>query len=381
MYARVCILFTATERYTAIWNPQTVYSISSLADCKVLYSVRSNNWKIADFGFTAEGSSKIIISTLSRGTTSYRAPELLQEDPLYTRKVDVWAVGCILYEVVTKQKRFGSDWQVKEYSIAQGTPRTPEIGFHYGRSQQVFSEIINKTLSIKWSQRPSAASLVKMLQDFQSHLKSVIEPQLNIATRGNDLTLSSEPLESISSFSRTNYALRRQQLNRIVKALRDRDTEEVIKLPKIAIIGYQSAGKSSLIEAISQIKVPRGSFATRCPMEVVLTSAPRQNKWHCKVSLRVDHCDVEGHRQGVFEFDETNVPEEVHHILRRAQLAILNPSMHFSHFYRLDKDECNGHAVEIHFSLNTVVVEIAGGDVDVTLIDLPGIVMVCDWLT
>jgi hypothetical protein len=61
----------------------------------------------------------------------------------------------------------------------------------------------------------------------------------------------------------TTYALTGQRLNEIVKALRDCGTEEIIKLPKIAVIGNQSAGKSSLIEAISQIKVPAHAQGVR----------------------------------------------------------------------------------------------------------------------
>src|SRR5271163_188860 len=103
------------------------------------------------------------------------------------------------------------------------------------------------------------------------------------------------------TLSGTKYAFSRQKLNEIVEALRDCGTEEVIKLPKIAVIGNQSAGKSSLIEAISQIKLPRASgTCTRCPMEVVLTSATQQGGWHCKVSLRVDQPEVAEHEPGVF---------------------------------------------------------------------------------
>src|SRR5277367_1161000 len=96
-----------------------------------------------------------------------------------------------------------------------------------------------------------------------------------------------------SSLGGTKYAFSRQKLNEIVKALRDCGTEEVIKLPKIAVIGNQSAGKSSLIESISQIKVPRATgTCTRCPMEVILTSggltSGPETSWHCKVSLRID---------------------------------------------------------------------------------------------
>jgi len=45
--------------------------------------------------------------------------------------------------------------------------------------------------------------------------------------------------------SQTVYALSRQKLNELIKKLRDCGTEGVIQLPKIAVIGSQSAGKSS----------------------------------------------------------------------------------------------------------------------------------------
>ena len=86
----------------------------------------------------------------------------------------------------------------------------------------------------------------------------------------------------------TSYAVSRKKYNEIIKELRNFGLEEVFNLPKIVVIGNQSAGKSSLIEAISQIKVPRAvSTCTRCPMEVILTSGVEEN-WHCTVSLRID---------------------------------------------------------------------------------------------
>lgn len=178
-----------------------------------------------------------------------------------------------------------------------------------------------------------------------------------------------------SSLSGTKYSLSRQKLNEIIKALRDCGTEEVTKLPKIVVIGNQSAGKSSVIEAISQIRLPRAtSTCTRCPMEVILTSTPVQSEWHCKVSLRIEHQDVAEQTLDVIDFDETNKRGDVEQILRRAQLAILNPSQLPSTFIGLDEKQCDIHYREIGFSRNSVILEITGADVDVTFIDLPGII-------
>lgn len=79
----------------------------------VLYSFRSNLWKITDFGITSDaGSKKARPSRFGRGTASYRAPELLTDSPEYTTKVDIWGLGCILYELVCHKRMFLGDWHV-----------------------------------------------------------------------------------------------------------------------------------------------------------------------------------------------------------------------------------------------------------------------------
>jgi vacuolar protein sorting-associated protein 1 len=178
----------------------------------------------------------------------------------------------------------------------------------------------------------------------------------------------------------TEYETRSKKLVSIIQALRDCGTEEVIQLPKIAVIGNQSAGKSSLIEAISQVRLPRASgTCTRCPMEVVLrrNEAETSEQWHCKVSLRFEHDQLGVPKQkfGTSEFAKTSEKEDVSLILRRAQLAILNPGENFSKYQNLSQDDCKAISKDIRgFSRNTVVLEITGAQVDVTFVDLPGII-------
>jgi len=100
-------------------------------------------------------------------------------------------------------------------------------------------------------------------------------------------------------------------------------------------------------------------------MEVVLSSG--NVEWKCKVSLRSE-------RGRIDYFAETKEKDEVSTILRRAQLAILNPHKSFAEFLQLDESQCRTEPVEVAFSENTVVVEISGADVDVTFIDLPGLI-------
>lgn len=53
-----------------------------------------------------------------RGTGGYRAPELLVITPAFTKKVDIWALGCILYELLMSQKAFTDDWTVWDHYLS-----------------------------------------------------------------------------------------------------------------------------------------------------------------------------------------------------------------------------------------------------------------------
>ena len=82
----------------------------------MLYSRRDDCWKLADFGSAAEGTSKHLNTTRwSRGTACYRAPEVVT-DGRYDTKADIFALGCVIYEILTGLKLFSDDWAVHEYA-------------------------------------------------------------------------------------------------------------------------------------------------------------------------------------------------------------------------------------------------------------------------
>jgi hypothetical protein len=125
----------------------------------VLYSCSRDCWKIADFGCTAEATSAHARTTvLSRGTTSYRAPELLEEPGNFTNKVDIWAMGCILYELVMARRAFDDDWQVHNFRLNQS-----RFGISFELSDDYLSdvagfisEVVNWLLERQWRNRPTA---------------------------------------------------------------------------------------------------------------------------------------------------------------------------------------------------------------------------------
>jgi NIMA (never in mitosis gene a)-related kinase len=85
----------------------------------VLYSSKAGAWKITDFGLTAQGESQKANTTVyARGTSGYRAPEMIRgEHQTFTNKVDIWALGCLLFEVFSGKKAFAGDGAALEYCL------------------------------------------------------------------------------------------------------------------------------------------------------------------------------------------------------------------------------------------------------------------------
>jgi len=139
----------------------------------VLYCHETRFWKIADFGLTAEATSRLAVTTrFSRGTAGYRAPELLTTSK-FTNKADIWALGSIIYELTMGRKAFCDDFAVQSYSDSRSTlqlsiPLVPENHLKY------LSECVYEMLVRNPEQRPSISiilGLVKsycMLLDLQS---------------------------------------------------------------------------------------------------------------------------------------------------------------------------------------------------------------------
>ncbi|KAJ3504231.1 hypothetical protein NLJ89_g8043 [Agrocybe chaxingu] len=168
---------------------------------------------------------------------------------------------------------------------------------------------------------------------------------------------------------------RRQMLD-LVNRLHSTGVQVDIDLPQIAVIGSQSAGKSSLIESISGITLPRASgTCTRCPTECRLSRS--DSPWQCIVSLRFI-TDSSGQPLGQARnqpfgkviFDKTEVEERI----RRAQRAILNPNRPMKHFLEDDEDDSTEDS-QLSFSFNCVTLQISGPDVaDLSFCDLPGLI-------
>ncbi|XP_071210496.1 interferon-induced GTP-binding protein Mx2-like [Salvelinus alpinus] len=131
----------------------------------------------------------------------------------------------------------------------------------------------------------------------------------------------------------------------LIDDMRSIGIDKELPLPAIAVVGDQSSGKSSVLESLSGVALPRGTgIVTRCPLQLQLCNN-RTVKWEAVISYG---------EKFRYEFDE---PSEVVRHVEQAQNALA------------------GKGVGICEDLITL--KITSSTVcDLSLIDLPGIARV-----
>ncbi|KAG7441691.1 P-loop containing nucleoside triphosphate hydrolase protein [Guyanagaster necrorhizus] len=182
--------------------------------------------------------------------------------------------------------------------------------------------------------------------------------------------------------NQTDYARRCRDVMELYHALQELGADRLFPtLPKIIVIGGQSTGKSSLVEAVSGINVPRDSgTCTRCPMECTMISSA--STWSCTIYLNFKHEISENPHVSPnrvrFGPLITN-KDSVELWIRRAQAAILCPHRPREDFINMSMASLRNLATVdlemLPFSNDIVQVELRDPDLtDLSFVDLPGII-------
>jgi len=88
------------------------------------------------------------------------------------------------------------------------------------------------------------------------------------STNTSQIRLDAGPLEQLNA--------EQKALLDTVDSLRDLGVDKYVEIPQIIVVGDQSSGKSSVLQAISRVRFPtRGGLCTRFATELILRSAPR----------------------------------------------------------------------------------------------------------
>lgn len=73
---------------------------------------RDGTIKLADFGLARSMALPLRVYTKEVVTLWYRAPELLLGTEIYGPAIDIWSLGCIFYEMLTKKVLFPGDSEI-----------------------------------------------------------------------------------------------------------------------------------------------------------------------------------------------------------------------------------------------------------------------------
>ncbi|CAL6024114.1 Kinase [Hexamita inflata] len=139
--------------------------------------------KVGDFGLCRLLEENQIAKT-NVGTPLYMAPELLLNTP-YNEKVDIWSLGCILYEMATLQPPYvASSMESLKLKVERGL--RPLLAKHY-------SENLRKTIDIMLqkdpAKRPSAAEIIKLpwIKDMLNQIQNAKNPSAAVEADTNVL--------------------------------------------------------------------------------------------------------------------------------------------------------------------------------------------------
>ncbi|KAI6801187.1 P-loop containing nucleoside triphosphate hydrolase protein [Hortaea werneckii] len=158
--------------------------------------------------------------------------------------------------------------------------------------------------------------------------------------------------------------------------------------PKFVVVGDQSHGKSSIVEAICDIQLPRGQgTVTRCPFQITTSGSPLP--WTCRIFLQPKYRYSPTFKAGrdktkydrwdefngePFHFATIHDKHSLEETLKRAQLALLNPRTDPAHF---QSAHTSWGKNELAFSPNLIHIQISGPDLpELSFFDLPGAINV-----
>ncbi|KAJ3408628.1 hypothetical protein HDV05_004800 [Chytridiales sp. JEL 0842] len=117
--------------------------------------------KISDFGVSKqlEASGRPQRRSTTRGTIYWMAPELFNASSTYDSKIDIWALGCVLIEMMTAErpwKAMGGDTQIAFHLSKNKAPPIPDTGSEY----PIATEVMKACLNMDPNFRPSANQLM-----------------------------------------------------------------------------------------------------------------------------------------------------------------------------------------------------------------------------
>ena len=153
---------------------------------KNIFINADNKIKIGGFGITKQLDINDKYGNTSIETRYYIAPEIIKDEK-YNNKVDIWAFGCIIYELLTL-KIFFEDKKIHEFINKNLTKQTRKIDINKYNSK--WKDLVDLLLKKDFKERPD---IDKVYNYLNHELKDELEKKNSIII--NMIKFSSEEVK------------------------------------------------------------------------------------------------------------------------------------------------------------------------------------------
>lgn len=169
-----------------------------------IFLIKDNFAKLGDFGVAKALSYPLMHAKTVVATPQYIAPEILNKEK-YSFKVDIWGLGVTFYQLITLNFPFeGSTNEEIQENIINGNKKEIPQDCKIDPS---FIEMINKMLSKRPDERPSAEDLLE---------KGIIKTRMECYLKENEFN-NSQAENNIKEYEEENKDCKENKIIRIVE--------------------------------------------------------------------------------------------------------------------------------------------------------------------
>ncbi|XP_063090844.1 serine/threonine-protein kinase Nek1 isoform X14 [Cavia porcellus] len=163
------------------WFVQICLALKHVHDRKILHrDIKSQNIfltkdgtvQLGDFGIARVLNSTVELARTCIGTPYYLSPEICENKP-YNNKSDIWALGCVLYEMCTLKHAFEAG-NMKNLVLKIISGSFPPVSFHYSYDLR---SLLSQLFKRNPRDRPSVNSILEK-SFIAKRIEKFLSPQL-----------------------------------------------------------------------------------------------------------------------------------------------------------------------------------------------------------
>ncbi|XP_066487838.1 serine/threonine-protein kinase Nek1 isoform X2 [Tiliqua scincoides] len=163
------------------WFVQICLALKHVHDRKILHrDIKSQNIfltkdgtiQLGDFGIARVLNSTVELARTCIGTPYYLSPEICENKP-YNNKSDIWALGCVLYEMCTLKHAFEAG-NMKNLVLKIISGSFPPVSVHYSFELR---NLISQLFKRNPKDRPSVNSILEKIF-ISKRIEKFLSPQL-----------------------------------------------------------------------------------------------------------------------------------------------------------------------------------------------------------